>query len=102
MLLSYPLPIRNYSGNSRLIARESRAFHRCRIIALVAGAICALPALASAQATSITNGSVTVGVDLSRGGSITLLKSNSDGRNLVNTSDLGREIQPSRFRHAAL
>jgi hypothetical protein len=97
MLLSYPTSGRQENNNNSF-DRESRPSRRCASRALAAGAILsALPTIASAQVTSLTNGSVTVGVDLSKGGSITLLKSNSDGRNLVNTSDLGREIQPSYY-----
>jgi hypothetical protein len=96
MLLSYLSPSRQKSSHSTF-ARESRALHGWAVKALAAAVLSAIPSIVSAQVTSITNGSVTIGVDLSKGGSITLLKSNSDGRNLVNTTDLGREIQPSYY-----
>jgi hypothetical protein len=98
MLLPYPSTARQKSNESSRTGRESRA-SQCgaSIVLAAAGVVLAIPALASAQVTSITNGAVSVGIDTSKGGAITLLKSNSDGRNLINTTDLGREIQPSYY-----
>ena len=45
----------------------------------------------------LNNGVITIGVDDSKGGTITFLKDNSDGRDIVNDYDLGREIQQSYY-----
>jgi beta-galactosidase len=45
----------------------------------------------------LTNGIVKVGIDLNKGGSITYLSGQPDGRNLINSYDLGRQIQMSFY-----
>lgn len=45
----------------------------------------------------LNNGVLTIGIDLDKGGTITYLKENSDGRDIVNDYDLGREIQQSYY-----
>ena len=51
----------------------------------------------SEKLSTLTDGKLTVGADLNRGGAITLLKHAEDGRNLVNNHDCGRQIQQSYY-----
>jgi len=45
----------------------------------------------------LDNGEIRVGIDLSKGGSITYLAKSKNGENIVNSFDLGREIQMSYY-----
>ena len=45
----------------------------------------------------LSNGRIKLGIDLAMGGSVTYLADLKDGRNIVNSFDLGREIQMSFF-----
>jgi hypothetical protein len=45
----------------------------------------------------LDNGKIKIGVDLDLGGSITYLALSSDGKNLVNSHDFGRQIQQSYY-----
>ncbi len=72
------------------------------LLALVAGGGTANgsaspPANGDAGVESIENGRLRVGVDLSRGGTISLLARLPDGENLINTADLGRQVQQSYY-----
>jgi len=57
--------------------------------------VASFPTLAAM--TYLNNGTLTIGVDDLKGGTITYLKDNSDGRDIVNDYDLGREIQQSYY-----
>jgi len=50
-----------------------------------------------AASTYLDNGTITIGVDLNKGGTITYLRDNSDGQDMVNDYDPGREIQQSYY-----
>ncbi len=60
-------------------------------------ALLVTPGAALAQVSYLDDGTVRLGVDLSAGGSITFLQDHTDGRNLVNDHDLGRQIQESYY-----
>jgi len=45
----------------------------------------------------LDNGTIRLGVDLEKGGTITYLANSSSGTNVVNSFDLGREVQQSYF-----
>jgi len=53
--------------------------------------------LCCAAVTYLDNGTIKIGVDLARGGTITYLANIADGRDIVNNYDLGREIQQSYY-----
>jgi hypothetical protein len=68
------------------------------IVAIAAlSAFAAAPRLTSAQLTYLDNGTIKLGADLSMGGAITFLQDHADGRNLINSKDLGREIQQAYY-----
>jgi len=50
-----------------------------------------------AVVTYLDNGTITIGVDLNKGGTITYLRDNADGQDMVNDYDPGREIQQSYY-----
>lgn len=60
------------------------------------------PQVAREQTEKITNGSVTVGVDPEKGGSITWLSWKGYPQNVVNIADPGRLIQQSYYAGASL
>ncbi|MBI4904609.1 MAG: hypothetical protein HY820_13290 [Acidobacteria bacterium] len=64
-------------------------------LALLAQTLLAQTLLAQTL-SSIDNGTVKIGVDLDLGGSITWV-SRSDGPNMINSADLGRQIQQSYY-----
>ncbi len=58
----------------------------------------ALAAPASAEKMSyLDNGSIKIGVDLDLGGTITYLADSKSGENLINSHDLGRQVQQSYY-----
>ena len=56
-----------------------------------------LPMVAPAAENFLDNGVIKLGVDLTRGGSITWLSASGSTNNIVNSHDLGREIQPCYY-----
>ena len=56
-----------------------------------------LPISASALESYLDNGVIKLGVDLTKGGSITWLSLSGSTNNIVNSHDLGREIQQSYY-----
>jgi uncharacterized membrane protein len=68
------------------------------IAAAVGAAVIAVPA--AAQIQYLDNGSIRLGVDTTKGGAIVELRPSgtlASGSNVVNTFDLGREIQQSYY-----
>src|ERR1035437_7833481 len=59
-------------------------------IVLLTGAV-------QAASSYLDNGVVKVGVDLSKGGSITYLSLSGTSDNIINNADLGRQIQQSYY-----
>ena len=61
-------------------------------------AVCAATASAAfAQMSYLDNGVIKIGVNLGKGGSITYLSDSGTGQNIVNSADLGRQIQQSYY-----
>lgn len=54
-------------------------------------------ALPAEEMSWLENDQIRLGIDLSRGGSITFLAKVSDGANVINNHDLGRQVQLSFF-----
>ncbi len=54
-------------------------------------------ALPPAQMTFLDNGEVRVGMDLALGGAITFISSKDHPKNIINSADLGRQIQMSHY-----
>lgn len=77
--------------NSVLYGRLAGAF---LIVALVPFI---LPVAALARESYLDNGVIKLGVDLKKGGSITWLSLSGSRNNVVNSYDLGREIQQSYY-----
>jgi hypothetical protein len=69
------------------------------VVAAAAPSKSAAPPRTAKAATQgfLANDAVRIGVDLTKGGAITFFGPRSGGENLVNTHDLGREIQPSYY-----
>lgn len=71
--------------------------------ALAAIALMALPLAAASrvfpepQMTYLDNGEVRVGMDLALGGAVTFISSRGHPGNLINSADLGRQIQMSHY-----
>jgi hypothetical protein len=62
--------------------------------------VCLLPAFGSralAVESYLDNGTVKVGIDLAKGGSITYLSKSGTNDNIINDHDLGRQIQQSYY-----
>jgi hypothetical protein len=59
--------------------------------------VLALAVAAPENLSTLDNGVIRIGVDLDQGGSITLLGRSPDGANLINSHDLGRQIQQSYY-----
>jgi len=55
------------------------------------------PALPTPQLTYLDNGEVRIGMDLALGGAVTFLSSREHPGNLINSADLGRQIQMSHY-----
>ena len=64
---------------------------------------CALNALAGSsrqpapKMTFLDNGEVRIGMDLALGGAVTLIASKNHPGNIINSADLGRQIQMSHY-----
>jgi hypothetical protein len=54
-------------------------------------------ALPASQMTSLDNGQVRVGMDLALGGAVTFISSKEHPANIINSADLGRQIQMSHY-----
>ena len=74
-------------------------FPRFLLVAcLVEAALASAPAPASAERMSyLDNGTVRIGVDLDIGGSITYLSRSGSAENLINSHDMGRQVQQSYY-----
>ena len=65
--------------------------------------LCALNALAgqarqpTPKMTFLDNGEVRIGMDLALGGAVTLISSKNHPGNIINSADLGRQIQMSHY-----
>lgn len=66
-------------------------------IALLLLVHAAIPLDAAEQMTFLDNGEVRIGMDLSLGGAVTYLSSRERPANLINSADLGRQIQMSHY-----
>ncbi|NLX14580.1 MAG: hypothetical protein GXY44_13135 [Phycisphaerales bacterium] len=61
------------------------------------GIFCILVTPTLGQMSYLNNGVIRIGVDLSKGGSITYLADAGTGQNMINSYDLGRQIQQSYY-----
>jgi len=74
-----------------------------RWILLLGAALCqmnacgALPPPPAPKMTYLDNGEVRIGMDLALGGAVTFLESKDRPGNLINSADLGRQIQMSHY-----
>jgi hypothetical protein len=55
------------------------------------------PSLPPAQMTFLDNGQVRIGMDLALGGAVTFISSKEHPGNIINSADLGRQIQMSHY-----
>jgi hypothetical protein len=76
----------------------------CRVhFWLYVSLLCALQTLAgqarqpAPKMTFLDNGEVRIGMDLALGGAVTFISSKGHPRNIINSADLGREIQMSHY-----
>ncbi|MGE3310970.1 MAG: hypothetical protein AB7O66_13455 [Limisphaerales bacterium] len=60
-------------------------------------ALAAPPPLPAPRMTYLDNGKVRIGMDLALGGAVTFLSSPDHAGNLINSADLGRQIQMSHY-----
>jgi len=73
---------------------------RWGLLVLAAGCISALggqPSLPEPKMTFLDNGEVRIGMDLALGGAVTHLSCKEHPGNLINSADLGRQIQMSHY-----
>jgi len=64
----------------------------------VGGACCGgQPQLAAPKMTFLDNGEVRIGMDLALGGAVTFISSKDHPGNIINSADLGRQIQMSHY-----
>ena len=56
-----------------------------------------LAALPAANMTFLDNGEVRIGMDLALGGAVTFISSKDHPANIINSADLGRQIQMSHY-----
>jgi hypothetical protein len=56
-----------------------------------------LPALPTPKMTYLDNGEVRIGMDLALGGAVTFISSKDHPGNIINSADLGRQIQMSHY-----
>jgi hypothetical protein len=80
----------------------ARAFSVLFLMLTVAGSALAAPDAAKSvpakpEMTYLDNGQIRIGFDLSMGGAITYLSKSGSDANIVNSDDLGREIQMSFY-----
>lgn len=64
---------------------------------LTAHALAAQPNLPEPRMTFLTNDQVRIGMDLALGGAITFISSQDHPGNIINSADLGRQIQMSHY-----
>ena len=57
----------------------------------------AMPALPTPKMTFLDNGEVRIGMDLALGGAVTFISSKDHPGNIINSADLGRQIQMSHY-----
>ncbi len=70
----------------------------CAFLALVhAIGYGAMPALPVPKMTYLDNGEVRIGMDLALGGAVTFISSKDHPGNIINSADLGRQIQMSHY-----
>jgi hypothetical protein len=87
-------------GLNRMRMQTRSELHLCRCFAV---ALCALsPFSGRAQQpapklTFLDNGEVRIGMDLSLGGAVTFISSKDHSGNIINSADLGRQIQMSHY-----
>src|SRR5207302_82654 len=67
------------------------------VIAALGAALVGAPQAAADSMSYLDDGAIRVGVDLNKGGTITYLARAADGVNVVNSHDLGREVQQSYY-----
>lgn len=68
------------------------------LLPLVLGILTSVLTPARAERMSVLDdGTIRIGVDLDLGGTITLLSRSKDGPNLINSHDLGRQVQQSYY-----
>lgn len=76
---------------------------RTRLLAGIATALCHLAAFgdepvgSGAKMTFLDNGQVRIGMDLNLGGAVTFISSREHPGNIINSADLGRQIQMSHY-----
>ncbi len=73
----------------------SRAFLGVITLMLAFAGIC--QALPEPKMTFLDNGQVRIGMDLSLGGAVTFISSRDHSANIINSADLGRQIQMSHY-----
>lgn len=71
---------------------QSRTWIALLLASLISGSI-----TAAEQMTFLDNGEVRIGMDLALGGAVTHLSSRDRPANLINSADLGRQIQMSHY-----
>jgi hypothetical protein len=72
-----------------------------RLATLVLG-IVLLTKASQAAMSYLDNGVVKVGIDLAKGGSITYLSKSGTANNIINSYDLGRQVQQSYYSGPSL
>lgn len=74
-----------------------RFWNHRRLAGLCAAAVLALTAVAHAQMSYLDNGVIRIGANLGMGGSITYLSTSGSSLNVINSADLGRQVQQSYY-----
>lgn len=69
----------------------------CLVLGCVLSTLAAERAFPEPRMTYLDNGEVRVGMDLALGGAVTFLSSREHPGNLINSADLGRQIQMSHY-----
>ena len=67
------------------------------VAAFITTATAASPPLPAPKMTFLDNGEVKIGMDLSLGGAVTYISSKTHPANIINSADLGRQIQMSHY-----
>lgn len=75
------------------IMRSTNGLGRLLVLAVAL----ATGASARAQMSYLDNGTIKIGVDLGKGGSITYLSNSGSTQNIINSADLGRQVQQSYY-----
>lgn len=68
-----------------------------RFVLMIVPTLFALPPVHAGRRSDLDNGVIRIGVDLDIGGTITFLSRSNDGTNLINSHDLGRQVQQSYY-----